>query len=169
MLGGPKAARRAEPADHALGCSQGGYGTKVLLVVEEQGIPLGLWVIPGQRHESTAFEALMAHVLLPRRRGQRFWPQKLGGDKGFSYPHIRGWLKRRRIEAVIPTRKDQPRIEPFDKASYRLRNIIERVVGWLKERRRLGTRYEKLAVNFAAFWMVGIIEYVLRLCLSDRP
>jgi hypothetical protein len=65
-------------------------------------------------------------VLLPRRLGQRYWPEKLGGDKGFSYPHVRSWLKRRRIEAVILTRKDQPRIDPFDKASYRQRNLIER-------------------------------------------
>ena len=132
--------------------------------MEEHGIPIGISVTAGQRHESKAFEALMGRVLLPRRRGQRFWPQKLGGDKGYSYPEVRGWLGRRRIEAVIPTRKDQPRIEPFDQASYRQRNIIERVVGWLKERRRLGTRYEKLAVNFIAFWMVGIMEYLLRLC-----
>jgi transposase len=164
VLGGPKAARLFEPADHARGRSRGGFGTKVHLLVEEHGIPLGIDVTAGQRHESKAFEALMGRVLLPRRRGQRSWPEKLGGDKGYSYPEVRGWLQRRRIEAVIPTRKDQPRIEPFDKASYRLRNIAERVVGWLKERRRLGTRYEKLAVNFVAFWMVGIIDYLLRLC-----
>ena len=168
VLGGPQAARLEEPADHALGRSRGGFGTKVHLVVEEHGIPIGIYVTAGQRHESKAFEALMARVLLPRRRGQRYWPGKLGGDKGYSYPEVRGWLGRRRIGAVIPTRKDQPRIEPFDKPSYRLRNIAERVVGWLKERRRLGTRYEKLAVNFVAFWMVGIMEYLLRLCQSDR-
>jgi transposase len=163
VLGGPKAVRRDEPVDHALGYSRGGFGTKVLLLVEEHGTPLGLWVIPGQQHESTAFEPLLQHLLLPRRRGQRFWPEKLAADKGFSAAHIREWLKRRHIEAVIPTRKNQPRQAVFDKASYRQRNLIERVVGWLKERRRLGTRYEKLAVNFAAFWMVGIIDYVLRL------
>src|SRR5262245_10862581 len=35
-------------------------------------------------------------------------------------------------EAVIPTRKDQPRDEAFDAATYRKRNLIERVVGWFK-------------------------------------
>ena len=43
----------------------------------------------------------------------------------------------------------------------------ERVVGWYKECRRLGTRYEKLAVNYVAFWMVAIIEKVLNFGLSD--
>ena len=62
---------------------------------------------------------------------------------------------------MIPTRKDQPRDETFDKATYRQRNIIERVVGWYKEYRRLGTRYEKLAVNYVAMWFVAIIEKAL--------
>jgi transposase len=34
------------------------------------------------------------------------------------------------------------------KATYRQRNIIERVIGWYKEYRSLGTRHEKLAGNY---------------------
>jgi hypothetical protein len=45
--------------------------------------------------------------------------------------HLR-WLRRRHIEPVIPTRKNQPRQEDFNKVSYRRRNIIERAVGWFK-------------------------------------
>jgi transposase len=131
------------------------------LVCDDRGTPLAIFVTAGQRHESTAFETVMGRVLLPHRRGQRFWPKKLGGDKGYSYPHIRRWLKRRRITGVIPTRKNQPRDDSFDKASYRKRNVIERMVGWFKECRRLGTRFEKLAVNYVAFWMVAMIEKVL--------
>jgi transposase len=105
----------------------------------------------------------MRRILLPRRRGQPYWPAKLAGDKGYSYPHIRRWARRRHIAPVIPTRKDQPREEDFDKASYRKRNLIERVVGWYKECRALGTRYEKLAVDYVALWMVAMIEKLLRL------
>jgi hypothetical protein len=35
---------------------------------------------------------------------------------------------------------------------------IERVVGWYKEYRALGTRYEKLAVNYVALWIVALID-----------
>ena len=76
---------------------------------------------------------------------------------------------------MIPTRKDQPRDESFDRAAYRRRSRIEQVVGWYKECRALGTRYEKLAVNYVALWMVAIIEKLLRryskrlkTTLSDR-
>jgi DDE family transposase len=168
-LGGPKPAQLKEPPEHALGYSRGGFGTKVHLLTTDRGIVLGVYVTPGQQHESTAFEPLMRRVLLPRRRGQPYWPAKLAADKGYSYPHIRRWSRRRHIEPVIPTRKDQPREESFDKASYRKRSRIEQVVGWYKECRALGTRYEKLAVDYVALWMVAMIEKVLRIGGKRRP
>jgi transposase len=97
----------------------------------------------------------------------RGWPGRLAGDKGYSYPRIRRWCRRRRIAAVIPTRKNQLRNEDFDKATYRQRNIIERVVGWYKENRALGTRHEKLAVNYVALWLVAIIDRSLKKLIHD--
>jgi transposase len=168
-LSGPKPAQLEEPVEHALGYSRGGFGTKVHLLVTDRGVVLGIYVTPGQQHESTAFEPLMRRVLLPRRRGQPYWPAKLAGDKGYSYLHIRRWARRRRIEPVIPTRKDQPRDEEFDKTNYRKRNVIERVVGWYKECRALGTRYEKLAVEYVALWMVAMIEKALHYGQKNPP
>ncbi|AGA27927.1 IS5 family transposase [Singulisphaera acidiphila] len=160
-LGGRQETQMEEPPDHALGRSRGGFGTKIHLVCDSHGSVVGIHVTAGQRHDSVAFEPTMARRLFRRRRGQRRWPRRLAGDKGYSYRRIRRWCRRRRVEAVIPTRKDQPRDEKFDKATYKRRNIIERVVGWFKEYRRLGTRYEKLAVNYVAMWLVAIMEKAL--------
>jgi transposase len=160
-LAGPKATQLEEPVDHALGRSKGGFGTKLHLLCDSHGIPLGIYVTPGQRHESKFFETVIERVWLRRRPGQRYWPKKLAGDKGYSYVHVREWLKRHHIEPVIPTRKDQAPEPSFDKATYRQRNIIERSIGWYKECRRLGTRYDKLAVNYVAFWMVAMIDKLL--------
>jgi transposase len=162
-LGGKQATQLQEPQDHALGRSQGGFGTKVHLLCDSQGTVLSLYATAGQRHESKAFEATLCRVALPKRIGSKRWPAKLAGDKGYSYPRLRRWLARRKVEDVIPTRKDQPRREDFDKATYRRRTIVERAIGWLKECRRLATRYEKLAVNFLAFWIVGLIGKLLRM------
>ncbi len=63
---------------------------------------------------------------------------------------------------MIPTRSNQAREASFEKASYRRRNIVERSIGWFKECRRLGTRYEKLAVNYVAFWLVAMMDKLLR-------
>jgi transposase len=167
-LGGRKEAQMLEPQDHALGRSRGGFGTKVHVVCDSKGTIVGIHLTAGQRHESKFFEPTLARRLFHRREGTRRWPMKLAGDKGYSYPRIRRWCKRRRVEAVIPTRKDQPRDEKFDKATYKRRNIVERVIGWFKEFRRLGTRYEKLGINYVAFWLVAIIEKALYRLLPNR-
>jgi len=161
-LAGPEPLQVQEPQDHALGRSQGGFGTKVHLVCDGHGIVLAVWVTPGQRHESQAFAIVMLRAKRPRRAGRRRWPRRVGADKGYSYPGLREWLRRHHLGDVIPTRKDQVPDESFDQAAYRRRSRIEQVVGWYKECRALATRYEKLAVNYVALWMVAIIEKLLR-------
>jgi hypothetical protein len=156
-----------EPPDHALGRSRGGFGTKVHLVGDSRGFIPAISVTAGQAHESKAFEPTRARQLFNRRRGRGRWPDHLAGDKGSSDPRIRRWCRRRRIGAVIPTRKDQPRDEHFDKARDRRRNIIERVIGWYKEYRALGTRHEKLAVNYVALWLIAMIEKSLKIMFPN--
>ncbi len=41
--------------------------------------------------------------------------------------------------------------------------VVEQCVGWLKEYRRIGTRFEKLAVNFHAMLQLAITRRYLRL------
>ena len=68
---------------------------------------------------------------------------------------------------MIPTRKDQKRLPVFDKATYRRRNVVERCIGWLKDRRRLATRFEKLAENFLAMVKLAMLEQLLKALLPD--
>ena len=161
QLGGPKTAQMQEPSDHALGRSRGGFGTKIHLVCDSHGFIVAIHLTAGQTHESKVFEPTMARRLFLRRRGQSRWPRRVAADKGYSYPRIRQWCRRRRIEAVIPTRANQPQNKHFNKATYRQRHIVEQVVGWYKEYRALGTRYEKLAVNYVALWLVAIMDKAL--------
>jgi transposase len=161
-----------EPTDHALGRSRGGWGTKLHVVSDGNGLPLAVRVTAGQAHESRSFEPVLEAVRLrrPGRGRPRTRPKAVAGDKGFSYPRIRAYLRRRGIRAVIPTREDQRPNPRFDRETYRRRNVIERCVGWLKENRRLGTRYEKLAVNFLAVAQLAVIRRYLRLLDSpNRP
>jgi len=149
------------PLDYALGRSRGGFGTKIHLVCDSHGFIVAIHITAGQTHESKAFESTMARRLFHHRQGKGRWPSQLAADKGYSYPRIRLWCGKRRIKAVIPTRGDQPRDEQFDKATYRQRHIVEQVVGWYKEYRSLGTRHEKLAVNYVALWLVAIMDKAL--------
>jgi transposase len=158
----------SEPADHGLGRSRGGYGSKIHLVCDGKGLPMAVTVTAGQRHESPQFEAVMGRVRVPRKRGRpRRRPRRLAGDKGYSYPRIRRCLRRPGIVAVIPTRKDQKRRPGFDEATYRRRNVVERCLGWMKDRRRPATRFEKLAENFLAMVKLAMLERLLKALLPD--
>lgn len=164
--GGP-----TEPQDHALGRSRGGFGSKIHLVCERGGALLSVIVTPGERHDSTQFQATLGQVRIKRSVGRpRFRPKAVAADKAYSTRQIRCWLGDHGIQAVIPLKKDQLKREAqrpgrrikFDAHLYKLRNVIERSIGWLKENRRVATRFEKLALNFVQIVKLAILKRYLR-------
>jgi len=52
--------------------------------------------------------------------------------------------------------------------SYRRRSVVEQCVGWLKECRRIATRFEKLALSFLAMFKLAMIQRYLRITFSGR-
>ncbi|PXX52653.1 Transposase and inactivated derivatives, partial [Pseudomonas sp. LAMO17WK12:I10] len=81
--------------------------------------------------------------------------------------HLRRYCDRYRMQPVIPLRTMKRKPKPglprlFDRPKYRQRNIIERMFGWLKENRRIGTRYDKLAKSFAAMVSLACTMRCLR-------
>lgn len=117
---------------------------------------------------------MISAVRVPQAVGRpRTRPKRLAGDKAYSVPRIRQWLRQRGIVAIIPHKDNEKarhdgRVK-FDKAGYRQRHVIECCVGWLKECRAVGTRFEKTAVNFLATVQLAIIERYLRILdSSDR-
>jgi transposase len=127
----------------------------------------------GQAHDSTCFEEVIDGISIAQPVGRpRTRPARVAGDKGYSCQRIRDWLADHGIGAVIP-RKDnelarQDGRVKFDKQAYKRRAIIENVIGWLKECRRIGTRYEKLAVSFQAMLQLAMIRNCLKIVFSDR-
>lgn len=111
----------------------------------------------GERHESQYLETLLSGGRVRRAgRGRpRLRPTELVADKGYSYLAVRRLLARRGIGADIPRRRDRHpgdrRHRPFDRDAYRGRNRVERLVGRLKQYRRVATRYEKRAQHYLAF------------------
>jgi transposase len=146
----------------------------VHLLVDGKGVPLVVEVTAGQRHESTCFETVVDAVRIAQPRGRpRSRPRRLAGDKGYSYPRIRRWLRQHRIEAVIPQRSDQRRQHrgrplKFDREAYRQRNVVERCIGWMKENRRVAIRYEKLAINYLGMLKLAMIQRYLASAFPNR-
>lgn len=120
---------------------------------------MGFALSGGERHESRYVETLMEQgaVARPGRGRPRLRPKRVVADKGYSYPRVRQYLRRRGIGAVIPTRSDQRHRPRFDRRAYRERNRVERLFNRLKQFRRIATRYEKRAANYLAMLTLGAI------------
>jgi transposase len=160
--GAPKTNETAqENADkHALGRSRGGYSTKLHFLTDGQGIPIGVVATAGQRNEGPAFENVMGACLINTfRKNKR--PDALAADKAYSSKAIRKYITRLGIEDVIPTRSNEKRNEEFDQKKYRSRNVVERAIGWIKEFRRVATRYEKIVDNYLAMVKLAISRLLL--------
>lgn len=118
---------------------------------------MSLVLTPGQRHEAMSFPKLMASGAVKRvgRGRPKLRPQRVVGDKGYSRRPLRQSRRRRGIRITIPRKENEHRTGPFDKAIYRLRNRVERLINRLKQFRRLATRSEKRAENHKAMWLIA--------------
>jgi hypothetical protein len=155
-----------EPEDHALGRSQGGFSTKIHLTCEGNGHPLQFELTAGQDHESTVALELIENTTVHDTKGKAYvQPEAVAGDKAYREAYIVEWLNDRDIHPVIPgkgARANDESNPDFDRELYRRRNIIERLIGWLKESRRIFSRFEKTAVNFGGMIKLAFIHHYLR-------
>jgi transposase len=127
--------------------------------VDGEGQPITFLLTPGAAHESTQAQALLEQGAIKGKRcGRgRKRPKRLGADKAYGSRAFRGFLRRRGIRITLPRKSHERRRGPFDKAVYRERNRVERFFNRLKQCRRIATRYEKRAVNYAAMITIAMI------------
>jgi transposase len=119
-------------------------------------------------------------VARPGGRGRpRTRVAHLTGDKADSSRANRAALRARHIRHTIPERDDQQanrarrgarggRPPTFDRARYRTRNQVERLMNRRKQFRAVATRFDKLAERYAATVAVADIFIWLR-ARPDQP
>jgi len=154
-------------SNEALGRCRGGFGTKIHFLCDGKGQPITAVLSPAQDHESKYLPEVMESAgIAGTESSEAIYPAKLAGDKGYRYEWIDKWLIEKQIDPVIPSKKNEDRdarLVEFDKASYRRRGIIEQMIGWLKECRRVATRFEKLARNYLSMVKLAMIGRYLRI------
>lgn len=142
---------------------------KIHLLCDAQGHPLHFHLTAGQAHESRVLDDVLigADEHLRDAAGEPIaWPVALAGDKGYRADWIDDYLWALDIKPVIPSKANEDResrVVAFDREAYRDRNIIERLIGWLKECRRIFSRFEKTARNFGGMIKMAFIQRYLRL------
>jgi transposase len=170
-----------EPPGHGIGRSRGGLTTKIHQAVDGRGRPLAMVVTGGQRNDGAMLMEVLADIHVPRLGPgrARTRPDAVIADRAYATGVIRAELRRRRIKAVIPDKRDQigarkrrgrrgGRPPGFDADAYRGRNVVERSFALAKQWRGLATRYDKLAITYRAAVTISAILTWLRL-LGDTP
>lgn len=118
----------------------------------------------GERHDAVMMKPLMEQGAIKGigRGRPRSRPQRLVADKGYTGRDNREYLRGRGIRVTIARRCNERRRGAFDRAIYRQRNQVERLINRLKQFRRIATRYEKRADNYLAMLNVAAIILFLR-------
>lgn len=142
--------------------------SKIHILCDRKGHPLHFHLTAGQVHESTVLDTVLVGAdeqLVDLKGTPVAWPVALAGDKGYRADWIDAYLLELGIRPVIPSKSNEDRDQRdvvFDRSMYRDRNIVERLIGWLKEYRRVFSRFEKTARNFGGMIKLAFIQHYLK-------
>lgn len=154
-----------------VGKTKRGKGTKVMLVTDGNGLPIGLKLASANHHEVKLAVPALRTVRVPRRGGGRpkQRPKELVADKAYDSKRFRQWLRSKGIKATIPPYERRPRKHPKRgrpvKAAgpgYSERWRVERTFAWLGNFRRLLVRHERHLTTFRAFFLIAFVLVLLR-------
>lgn len=131
-----------------MGRSRGGWGTKIHLIADALGNPLSFTLTGAEQADITQAPALLS--IAPGA-------QAVTADKGYDADALVAQIETAGADAVIPPRSKRTHLRDYDRHRYQARHLIENLFARLKQFRRLATRYDKLAIQFAAFVILASI------------
>ena len=127
--------------NQALGCSRGGFSTKIHITVDGLGNPLRIHLTPGQRNDIAEAEALILG----------YKSEYVIGDKGYDSDNFIAVIEANGAIAVIPPKSHRVDQRDYDKHLYKERHRVECFINKIKWYRRIFSRFEKLAIRYFGF------------------
>ena len=164
--------RSGEKGGWGVGKTKRGKGTKWMVVVDGQGLPLGNHLHSASPSEVKLVEATLATIRVGRRHQAgrpRQKPLRLIGDRGYDSDPLRQQLAQRDIELIAPHRKNRRKPPTQDGRAlrrYKRRWTVERTFAWLGNFRRLVVRYDRSLTIYQAFFHIACFMIVLRRVLK---
>jgi transposase len=121
------------------------------LAVTADGHIVDGFLTGGNRHDAASAEELM----------QEIYGCHVIEDRGYDSNKNRSTLESQGNIIVIPGRKNRKVEIYYDKVLYKLRGLVERIFGKIKENRRLAVRYEKSDLHFLSMIACAFIKIYL--------
>ena len=125
----------------SLGRSRGGFSTKIHLATDALGNAVRFCLSGGEKNDITQAEKLIENL----------FPNYVIADKAYDTNKFILLLKKKAIQAVIPSKMNRKVQRIIDEHLYKERHLIECCIGKLKHFRRVFSRFDKLAKNYLSF------------------
>jgi putative transposase len=146
-LGGERTGRN--PTD------RGEQGTKRSLLVEANGVPVGLAVEGANRHDKKGAEATPESIPVDRPEPTQESPQGMGLDKAYAYDDTRELVREFGFTAHVRARGEEAQALKRE-AGFKARGwVVERTHSWRNRFRRVLIRWGKKVENY-----FGMLHFV---------
>lgn len=129
---------------------RGRQGTKLHLLVDQGGIPLGVEIVGANVHDSRLVSSTLSSMAIERPLPTLESPQNLCLDKGYDYARVEKEVQQHRYQPHIRRIGEEKLDESMKKAHPARRWVVERTFAWFKGFRTIRTRYTCKASNFLA-------------------
>ena len=142
-----------------VGKCRAGKATKVMAIADSDGFPLSVAIAGGNRHDvvltDRTLDAAFVNELPPRLIGDKAWD---------SAPHAAALREERNIELIAPKRLGAGKRKQDGRSlrRYRRRWKVERLFAWLKQFRRIATRWDRKSSNYLGFLHLACAAILLR-------
>jgi transposase len=166
MLSGREFRSRQKGGD-GIGKTKRGKGTKWMVVVDGQGVPLGSQLTSASPAEVRLAEPTLDTIAVPRggpgRPQKRPW--RVIADRAYDSDPLRWRLLQRGMVLIVPHRKNRRQPSLNDGRTlrrYRKRWKVERTFAWLGNFRRLVVRYDRHLSMYRALFHIACALITLR-------
>jgi putative transposase len=143
---------------------RGKLGAKRSLLVEANGIPVGLAIDGANRHDKKLVEATLDSIPVHRELPESGEEQGLCLDKGYDYDDIRELVAEFAFTAHVRTRGEEARALREEAGERARRWVVERTDSWMNRFRRILIRWEKKAENYLALLHFACAWITYRAC-----
>ena len=139
-------------------------GIKLSVLVDLQGLPLSIIVVPANKNDSTLYIPTLKNFEIKRPVGRPVnRPSKVTADKMYDTVKIRKYNRKRGIKSNIPVnkrnRKKKKTGRPIkvDKEEYKKKSALDRFLSWIESCKKVIPRYEIKETSYLGIVMVAAI------------